>query len=53
MYCGHEIVAATIEEIIHLAIIHGCEQHGLVEGKIPEVTITIWRRHIHDVAAPA
>ena len=49
MYGGHEILGATVEDVIDDAITHAIAEHGFKDGHIPPVTITVWRRYIHDV----
>ena len=49
MYCGHEMLAATVEEIIQQARAHAQAEHGFREEDIASATIGLWRLHIRDL----
>lgn len=51
MYCGHEIVCETVDEIIELAKAHAMAEHGVRVEQISRALIGVWRLHIHDTAA--
>ena len=52
MYCEHEIVCDTVEEVLELARTHAAAEHGISPDKIAEATVGFWRLHIHDYTAP-
>ena len=49
MYCGHEILAATVDEIIHEARAHALAEHGFTQEDIVSALIGLWRLHIREV----
>lgn len=49
MYCGHEMLAPTVDEIIQQALAHAQAEHGFREDDIASATIGLWRLHIRDL----
>lgn len=52
MYCGHEILCETVDEILELAKAHAVAEHGIRSENISGALVGVWRLHIHETDDP-